>query len=81
MYVCPQVIYQLMRSTNMHINNNNEIDAGVNHNININAMGRERREWQTINLRQIVHGFFFLSLCRKCCNGQKVVNCTILIRI
>ena len=64
MYVCPQVIYQLMRSTSMHIKNNNEIDAGVNHEINTNAMGREGGEWQTINLRQIVHGFFYLSLCR-----------------
>lgn len=53
-----------MRSTSMHIKNNNEIDAGVNHEINTNAMGREGGEWQTINLRQIVHGFFFLSLCR-----------------
>lgn len=42
MFVCPQVIYQLMRSTNMHINNNNEINAGVKHEINTNALGRER---------------------------------------
>lgn len=48
----------------MHINNNNEIDAGVNHEINTNAMGREGGERQTMNLRQIVRGFFFLSLRR-----------------
>ena len=40
------------------------IGAEFRNEINTNAMGREGGEWQTINLRQIVHGFFFLSLCR-----------------